>query len=94
MYIEVSRFWRETVTDLHNKNFLYSKSRNERFCKIIKNVNFVYNDVSRKKLPIHENYEEVGIVILESLKLLCNETKINHDDFKLSMELLIKYSGN
>ncbi len=76
------------ILDLHNKNFLYSKSRIGRFCKIIKNVNFVYNDDSRKKLSIYENYEEVGIVILESLKLLDKKTKINHDNFKLSMELL------
>ena len=51
-------------------------------------MNFVYSDDSRKKLSIYENYEEVGIVILESLKLLDKKTKIKHDNFKLSMELL------
>ncbi len=76
------------ILDLQNKNFFYSAYESGHFCKTIKNVNFVYSNNSKKKLSIYENYEEVGIVILESLKLLCRETKINHDDFKLSMELL------
>ena len=76
------------ILDIRNKNFSYSTPRIGHFCKIIKEVNFFYSHNSRKKFSIHENYEEVGIVILESLKLLYKETKTKHDDFKLSMELL------
>ena len=76
------------ILDLRNKIFSYTTFRIGHFCKIIKKVNFTYRDDSRKKLSIYENYEEIGIVILESLKLLYKETKIKNDDFKLSMDLL------
>ncbi len=75
------------ILDLHNKNFLNLDPRTGYFCEIIKNINFS-NKNNRDGSSNYSNYEEVGIVILESLKLLDEKTRIEYDDFKLSMELL------
>ena len=76
------------ILDLHNKNFYYSPAKTEFTCKTIKNVNFDYINKPIKNYSIYRNGDEVGIIILESLKLLDEKRGRNHKDFKLSMELL------
>lgn len=76
------------ILDINNNNFLYSRHNNGFFCKIIKNLNFNKDNVSNNSSDVHKKDKEVGLIILESLKLLKEGKNTKREDLKLSMRLL------